>query len=126
MRPWCIALLLAGCAASAKEQARSIDTYLAAHPAVTRDEGDRMRHRHARPGDPLERVKLAWLGCQIDLQQEQGALVIYSVRVPIGVDAIYVGAQQEQVTETGQVMLTFQDGKLTQHTVVSNGNLRQF
>ena len=41
-------------------------------------------------------------------------------------DGVYVGAAQEQITETGQVLLTFVDGKLTQHTVLSSGNLRTF
>jgi len=126
MRAVAVALLLCGCA-TAKDRARAIDRYVEAHGGLTRDEVDRMRHREARIGDALERVKLAWQGASFDLAQEQPPLTTFSVRLPIGTEPAYLesadGKQQTQVVEDGSVVLTFENGKLSRWQIISLGNL---
>jgi hypothetical protein len=126
MRWMVVALVVAGCAASKDEQ-RAIDEYIERH-AMTMPEKERFRRREVAAGDPLDRVQIAWQGCNFDLQQTDPKLAIYSISVPIGVKPVYVSdpmssTREIQIVEAGSVLLTFQEGKLLRWVIVNRGNL---
>jgi hypothetical protein len=118
-----VALMLAGCASS-KEDAKLITDYAQRHPGLDRDALDRMSHREAKPGDPRERIELAFHGCRFELQNTSGAITVYTVHVPIGVAAVYISdGSSQQVAEEGSLLLTFEDDRLKSYVIVSPGNL---
>jgi hypothetical protein len=124
LRITCFVLLLAGCG-SAKEEARLFDDYLATHPQLSRDEIDRLKHREVQTGEPFDRARIAFSGCEFEHETGSGALEVWSVSLPIGTRPIYVGegGQQRQVTETGQVLITVENQRIKQLNVVNPGNL---
>jgi hypothetical protein len=118
-----LALLFAGACAAPKEQIKIVGDYIAAHPELTLAEVSRLQFRNGTAGDTLERLKIAWTGCQFELNTEDKFIAVYTVHVPVDGQKIRLGdpASPENIYAGGQVMVTLDHRKLMRWTILDIG-----
>ena len=114
--------LLASCAAP-KEYAKAVGDYQARHPELTPAEISRLQFRTGVTGDTLERLQVAWIGCEFERTTEDGFITVYTVHVPVDGQKIRLGegSSPEYVYAGGQVMVTFDHKKMVRWSILDSG-----
>jgi hypothetical protein len=116
-----LALLLA-CSAP-KEYAKIRGDYQARHPELTPAEISRLQFRTGIAGDTLERLQVAWVGCEFEQSMEEGFTSVYIVAVPTDGQKIRIGegTAPEYVYAGGHVMVTFDHKKMLRWSIMDSG-----
>jgi len=117
-----LAALLVACAPP-KEYAKIVGEYQARHPELTPAEVSRLQFRTGIAGDTLERLQVAWVGCQFEQTAQNGFVAVYTVTIPSDGQKIRVGegTSPEYVYAGGQLMVTFDHKKMTRWSILDSG-----
>ena len=114
--------LLLGCG-TPKEYLKIVGDYQARHPELTPAEISRLQFRTGIVGDTLERLQVAWVGCQWERHNDDGFISVYTVVVPVDGQKIRLGdgTSPDYVYANGQVMVTFDHKKMTHWSILDSG-----